>query len=62
MNPEFFKSNGIVILPAWLDRAIQAKNPRVTLGLANSREFKLDQLDKILLTSPAYENRQIGLN
>ncbi len=36
----------------WIERAVEAKNPKLTVYLANSRVYCLDGLDRIIVESP----------
>ena len=43
------KKNLVIDLPRWLGKAVEEKNPRVTLALAYSILLTYDELDKKLL-------------
>ena len=45
----YIRNNLVVDLPRWLEKAIQQKNPRVTLALAYSLLLVYDDLEKKLL-------------
>jgi hypothetical protein len=42
--------NLVIDLPGWLEKAVEQKNPRVTLALAYSLLLEYDDLDKKLLS------------
>jgi hypothetical protein len=56
------ESSGIYIVPNWLDKAIQTKNPKLTVALADSRIYKTKPLDKILDTMPMAEKINTEVN
>ncbi len=37
---------------SWIERVVEAKNPKLTVYLANSRVYYLDRLDRIITQSP----------
>lgn len=39
------ESSGFYVVPLWLAQAIESKNPRLTLDLAHSREYRIDQIN-----------------
>lgn len=39
----------VIDLPLWLEKAVEQKNPRLTLALAHSILLAYDDLDKTLL-------------
>ena len=45
--------NLVVDLPRWLEKAVEQKNPRVSLALAYSLLLEYDELDKKLLLNTA---------
>ena len=59
---DLVNTHGFTTLPVWLDKAIQGKNPHVTLGLANSQLYKLKLLDKALGTVSLYEKIAAEVN
>ena len=44
------KNNLVIDLPRWLEKAVEQKNPRVTLALAYSLLLVYDDIDIKLLT------------
>lgn len=43
------RNNLVIELPPWLEKAVEQKNPRLTLALADSILLVYDDLDKMLL-------------
>jgi hypothetical protein len=46
---DFIRNNLVVDLPLWLEKAVEQKNPRVSLALAYSLLLVYDDLDEKLL-------------
>jgi hypothetical protein len=59
---DMMDSSGFATIPLWLAAAIHQKNPRITLGLANSKLYRLNRLDKILNTVPDYSEIKLEVN
>lgn len=59
---DLLNGNGFTVVPAWLAAGIQSKNPRVTIGLANSMLYKVKPLDRVLGTLPLCENIKVEVN
>jgi len=53
---------GFSVLPEWLAKGILQKNSRVTLGLANSKLYRLNRLDKVLNLVPDYREIKLEVN
>lgn len=47
-----YQSHEFQIVPEWIARAIQDKNPRMTMALASTKEYQISPLDSILGTTP----------
>ena len=49
---ELLRKAGAEIIPAWITEAVLQKNPNLTLQLANSRQYQVEQ-DNVII---GYEN------
>jgi hypothetical protein len=61
-NEALWVSKGFSILPRWMAVAIETKNPRMTLGLASSKEYRYNKIDKELSTAPFVPNIKVEVN